>query len=111
VEEFETLEEVQEALEVENGEWNKAGLNLANLQMGALAPLMLDMQAKIQAMINILIVQGTITEADINFEYKKIILNDMRALRAAAPEQEKEAIRQQILRNVQMPNGKPPWMA
>jgi hypothetical protein len=113
MDEFTTLEEVQAALEAESAEWQKAGINLQNLQLGAIAPMLLDMQAKLQALINVVVLDGSITEEGLNFEYKKIILNDMRALREAAPEQEKEAIRQQILHATQIPNGgvpKPPWM-
>jgi hypothetical protein len=107
-----TIEEVQAALEAEQAEWQKAGLSLPNLVIPAVSQLMFDMQIKLQAMINVLIVNDIISEEELNLQYKKIMLNDMRTMRESAPEQEREAIRRQILTNAQMRlNGpqKPPW--
>lgn len=110
-EEFQTLEEVQAALEAENIEWQKRGLNVANLQLGAIAPLILDWSSRIQAVVNLLILKGIITEDEMNFQYKSIMLNNMRSIREATPDQNAEQIRQHILEGarVRLQNGKLPW--
>lgn len=110
-EEYQSLEEVQAALEAENAEWQRLGLSVNNLQMGAISPLLLDLSSRIQALMNAVLLNTDITEDDINFQYKLVMLNNMRALREAAPDASKDQIRQQILEGarVRLQNGKLPW--
>lgn len=110
--EFQTLEEVTTALEAEAQEWNRRGLNLNALNPGQLPPLLLDMSVKIQAITNCLIEAGVMNDDDINFQFRVIMLNNMRAMREAQPDMERQNIRKQILDAAQIrmnPNGKMPW--
>lgn len=105
------LEEVQEALDQENGLWQQQGLSMQGLNMNNLPAMIIDIQVKQQALINVLITSGIIDEADLNLQYKRILLNDLRALRAAAPQQRSDAIRARILDGIHTmrPPTKPPW--
>jgi hypothetical protein len=111
-EEFETLEELQEALDAEQSLWDELGLNMGGLQIGNPAPVIVDIQAKLQAIVNVLVQKDLVEEEELNFAYKLIILNNMRALREQAPAIQKENLRRQILDGINMRlNGdiKPPW--
>lgn len=108
---FESLEDADLALEAEQLEWEKAGLNLAQLQLGALAPLILDLSTRVQALTNALILKGILTDDEINLQFKTVLYNNMVALRQGAPEQQREDIRRRILATAAMGiNGsKMPW--
>ena len=109
--EFESLEDADLALEAEQLEWEKAGLSLANLQLGALGPLILDLSTRIQAITNVLILKDIITDDDVNLQFKTVLYNNMVALRQSAPEQAREDIRRRILATAALGiNGsKMPW--
>jgi len=110
-EEFRSLEELQAALDEEQAEWQRRGISLNAVQLGALTPLMLDFTTKVQAIANVLVLKGIITEEELAFEFKSIMLNNLRILREQAPEQDKDAIRRQILEGakVRLNGGKLPW--
>jgi hypothetical protein len=106
-----SLEEIQAALDEEQAKWNKQGLDLNKLQVGAAGPMLLDLSIKLQTLINILIQEEIITEEDCTLMYKTLLLNDLRKMREDAPNQQSEAIRQQILSaaQIRMNDGKLPW--
>lgn len=106
-----SLEVVQAELEQEQREWAKQGLGLNQVNFGALGELIFDLSIRVQALTNVLILNDTITEDEINYQYKYILLNNLKALREAAPKQQADALRRKILEGIHMPpNGtKPPW--
>jgi hypothetical protein len=108
-EDFPSLDEVQQALVREELEWQKMGISLGNVNFGELGPLLFDLSTRVQALTNCVILNGTISDEEVNYQYKFILLNNLRALRESAPKQKSEALRRQILQGIQMPNGKPPW--
>lgn len=112
-EELPSLDELQDALIQEEREWRKAGLGLDQVNFGAIGQVMFDMSVRLQALVNVVITNGTITEDEINYQYKYVMLNNLRLLREAAPQQEADALRRKILEGIHMPrpNGKPPWEA
>lgn len=109
--ELPSLDEVQEALVQEEREWRKMGISLDQVNFGGLGQLLFDLSIRMQALTNVLILNDTITEDEINYQYKFIMLNNLRMLREAAPKQQSDALRRQILEGIHMPrpNGKPPW--
>lgn len=110
-EELPSLDEIQQQLIQEERQWQKQGLGLNQINFGALGELIFDLSIRVQALTNVLILNGTITEDEINYWYKSILLNNLRALREAAPKQQSDALRRKILEGIHMPpNGsKPPW--
>jgi hypothetical protein len=106
------LEEVQKALEDEQREWEKIGISIEQVVLGPTPYIMLDLSTRIQAMANLLIRSELVTEEDLNLEYKNIMLVNLRELRESVPEQQRAAIRAQLLSatNGRLGNlGKPPW--
>ena len=110
-EERPSLDEVQEGLIREEKKWQKMGISLNNVNMGGLGQLVFDLSVRVQALTNVLILNDSITEDEINYEYKYIMLNNLKALREAMPKQQSEAPRKQILEGIHIQgiNGKPPW--
>lgn len=109
--EFANLEDANLALQAEEEEWRKAGLSMAALQLGAPAPMLLEMSTRLQALTNVLILKGLMTDDEINLQFKNILYNNMVALRESAPEQTKQQIRERILQTAAMGIGgmKMPW--
>lgn len=109
--ELPSLEEVQAALIEEEKKWQRMGISLDAVNFGGLGQLLFDMSVRVQALTNVLILNDAITEEEINYQYKFIMLNNLRALREAAPKQQSDALRRKILEGIHMqgPNGKPSW--
>lgn len=110
--EFASLEEVTQALEEEVRLWNKKGMSLTPIHPQRLPESLLEYATKIQAITNLLIVKGLITEDEINFEFRKIMYTNMTMIRESFPEQQSQQIRNQIIQAAHIPpNGftKPPW--
>ena len=108
-EELPSLDEVQAALVEEEKKWQRQGISLDQVNFGHLGQLLFDLSIRVQALTNILILNDTITEDEINYQYKYIMLNNLRMLREAAPKQQSDALRRKIVEGIHMPNGKPPW--
>ena len=104
-----TLDQVQALLEEENRLWAEKQIGLNPIDMRALPSMLLDMQAKLQALTNAVILAGSVDEYTLNLEYKKILLRDMRAIRASVPKADSDRLRRQILDGIHTPSLKPPW--
>lgn len=112
-EELPSLEVIESELEAEKAEWNRRGLGLGQVNFGEIGVVIFDMSVRLQALTNVLILNDVFKEEEINYQYKYIMLNNLRALREAAPQQQADALRRRILEGIHMPrpNGKPPWEA
>lgn len=109
--EFANLEEVTKALEEETKLWNRKGMGLSPIHPQRLPETLLEYATRIQTLTNLLIIKGILTEDEVNFEYRKIMLTNMQIMRESWPDQKSQEIRNQILQGARMsPNGlKPPW--
>ena len=86
----EQLKALQSQVDDEFTEWAKLGLHPTLLQHGNES--IWAMKLQLQSMMNLLIRLEILDELDLNIEYKRLQLNDMRALLEQAREQTREAI-------------------
>lgn len=92
---FTTLEEADTALNAEQAEWNRLGLNLTQINLGQISQLFLDLSTKIQALTNVLVLSGLIEEEDLQLQFKTILYNNLVAIRSSVPDKD-EAERAEI---------------
>lgn len=84
------LEKIQAAIEEEAQEWAKLGMNAGGIRHDNESLWILKLQC--QAMMNIILKNNLATEEEVNTEFKRIMLGDMRIYREQAEAQRREAI-------------------
>lgn len=97
------LEKIQDEIEIEAAEWQRVGMT-GNMTIHSPESHWIS-KIQIQAMMNIILMKGLCTQEEMNIQFKRLMLQDMRSLRKQAEEQKREALVPDF--NVLGPDGKP----
>lgn len=98
---MDNLEDLQEALDDESKLWEQNGMAMNMVQHSNDSLFILKQQS--QAILNVLITNGLASEEDLNLEFKRILLNSMREIRADFEKSRKEAIGKMVQPGVALP--------
>jgi len=99
VTEEDRLQELNEQIDAEVLEWNKLDLHPNKLRHDPESLWVMKLQ--LQAIMNVLLAKELLNEEELNIEYKRLQLNDMRIL----SENYREQRRQSLLANVKLVDG------
>src|SRR5262245_12087940 len=97
------LEKLQELVEEESKEWQKLGMH-PNMTVHPPESLW-TLKMQVQALLNAVIKKGMVTEDEMNIEFRQLMLDDMRNMRAQATQQRRDALVPEI--KLVDPSGKP----
>ena len=89
------LEDLDEQIEVETAVWNELGLNPRALRHDPES--LWAMKLQIQAMMNVLLQKELVTEDELNIQYKRLTVNDMRNIAEDARKARREALRAHLV--------------
>lgn len=96
------LEDLQEALDEEAKTWEELGMAMNMVQHSNDSVFILKQQN--QAMLNMMLSKGLVTEEELNIEFKTLLLNSMRVLREDFESQRREQVGKMVQPGIALPD-------
>jgi hypothetical protein len=93
------LDKLNEELALEEVHWNRLGMT-GNMTVHPPESIWV-MRMQVQAMMNIILISNLCTEDELNIEFKKLMLTDMRKMREQVELQRRQAI---VPKGIEVPN-------